>query len=220
MVAREIISKIIPPLKTSDTGVRAMQWMIDFHVKHLPIVNHNIFLGLISEEDIINLNDLDSPIGNYDLSLKKALVHENAHLYEIIKLATELKLTIIPVLDLNDNYIGVISDYDIVEAISEMTAAKESGSIIVISMNKRDYSLTEIAKLVESEGAMILSATVKVEPIGQKCDLTLKLNTSTINSIVATLERFDYEIKESYLESDFVESLKERYDSLINYLNI
>lgn len=220
MVAREIISKIIPPLKTSDTGVRAMQWMIDFHVKHLPIVNHNIFLGLISEEDIINLNDLDSPIGNYDLSLKKALVHENAHLYEIIKLATELKLTIIPVVDLNDNYIGVISDYDIVEAISEMTAAKESGSIIVISMNKRDYSLTEIAKLVESEGAMILSATVKVEPIGQKCDLTLKLNTSTINSIVATLERFDYEIKESYLESDFVESLKERYDSLINYLNI
>ena len=139
MVAREIISKIIPPLKTSDTGVRAMQWMIDFHVKHLPIVNHNIFLGLISEEDIINLNDLDSPIGNYDLSLKKALVHENAHLYEIIKLATELKLTIIPVVDLNDNYIGVISDYDIVEAISEMTAAKESGSIIVISMNKRDY---------------------------------------------------------------------------------
>jgi acetoin utilization protein AcuB len=99
MLAKDLISDVIPSLKTSDTGLDALNWMEAFRVSHLPIVNNQIFLGLISDTDIFDLNSANEPLGNHRLSLMKPYVISHQHIYDVIEIASRLKLSIVPVLD-------------------------------------------------------------------------------------------------------------------------
>ena len=74
MLARELISDEIPALKTSDTGNMALELMEEYKLTELPIVNNTDFLGLITENDILDFDDPNAPIGNHILSLEKPAV--------------------------------------------------------------------------------------------------------------------------------------------------
>lgn len=220
MIASQLISHKVPPLKTSDTGRKALHWMNELHVRHLPIVNNEQFLGLISEEDVLNFNDPDEPIGGHSLSLRRPFVVEDEHLYDVIKVAVNQELTVVPVVDLNEVYLGVISLEDLLKFFAQTGSLADPGTILVLEMSKRDYALSEIARLVESEKAMVLSAYVTSRPESPNMEITLKINSQSIKHIVATFERFGYIVKASFQESDYVDGLKERFNALMNYLNV
>ena len=219
MVAENLISSAILPLKTSDTGEEALDIMEDFYVRHLPIVNDKQLLGVISEDDIL-LHDIHEAVGSYALSLLKPYVKAGDHIYEIMRLLSESQLTIIPVVDYDNNYIGMISMEDVLNYFAKTGTFSEQGSIIVLEMHRRDYSLSEISRIVESEGAAILSSSISSDLDSSRIDVTIKVNRPNIQNILATFERFKYEIKASFNESDYLESLQERYDSLMTYLNV
>lgn len=220
MLAKDLVSNAIPPLKTSDTGTKALTWMNEFHVSHLPIINDKQFLGLISEEDILDLNEPDTPLGNHPLSLFRPYVYENDHIYDVIKVAASLKLTLIPVIDKTENYLGIIPLDNIIEFFSELGAIKEPGGIIVLEVNHGDYSLSEIARIVESNDSNILSLYIMANADSTKIDVTIKINRLDLKHIIATFERFNYTVKAFYQESSYNEDLKDNLDSLMNYLNI
>jgi len=220
MIARELISETVPPLKTTDTGNKALSWMHDFHVRHLPLVKDDQFLGLISEEDILNHNAPDQLLSEHPLSLNRPVVHESEHLYEVIKSAVSFHLTLIPVINADDKYLGVITLESLLQYFAESGSLAEPGTILVLEMKKRDYSLAEIARIVESEQASILSSYISSKPSSNFIEITLKLNRKEINRIVATFERFEYSVKASFQESDYMDTLKERYDALMSYLNV
>ena len=159
MLAKTLISKSLVPLKTSDTGEYAIGVMSEYNVKHYPIVNNEQLLGLISEEDIMK-SDISEAIGSYSLALSKAYVKDDEHLYEVMRLLGEHKLTIIPVVDEEDNFVGVITQSDLITFFAETGSFSESGSIIVLEIPKRDYSMAEISQIVESEGSVILSSFI------------------------------------------------------------
>jgi hypothetical protein len=95
------------------------------------------------------------------------------------------------------------------------------GSILVLSMDLVDYSLAEIARLVEENNAKIISSTLVQDPLdGSKIRLTIKINQSDLGRIVATLERFGFRIIGRYQETRFTDPEKERFDLLMRYLNI
>jgi len=219
MVAENLISTAILPLKTSDTGEEALKVMEDFYVRHLPIVNDKQLLGVISEDDVF-LYDVVEPIGSYALSLIKPYVKANDHIYEIMRLLSENQLTIIPVVDTDNNYIGMVSMEDVLNYFAKTGTFSEQGSIIVFEMHRRDYTLAEISRIVESEGAAILSSAISSNLETSLIEVTIKVNRSNIQNILATFERFSYEIKASFNESDYLESLQKRYDSLMTYLSV
>lgn len=219
MVAENLISSAILPLKTSDTGDEAIQIMEDFYVRHLPIVNNKQLLGVISEDDIL-LHDVHEAVGSYALSLLKPYVKAQDHIYEIMRLLSENSLTVIPVIDNDNNYVGMIAMEDVLNYFAKTGTFSEQGSIIVLEMHRRDYSLSEISRIVESEGAAILSSFISSNMDTPRIDVTVKVNRPNIQNILATFERFEYEIKASFNESDYLESLQERYDSLMSYLNV
>lgn len=220
MTAEELISQLVPPLKTSDTGRKAIQWMNELHVRHLPIVNNSQLLGLITEEDVFSFNDPEEPLGAHELSLSKPFVREDDHIYDIIKAVVTLQLSIMPVIDYDGNYLGVITVEDLLKHFAVSGSLTDPGTIIVLGMSKRDYVLSEIARIVESENAKILNAHVTSSPNSTQIEVTLKLNSNNVESITATFERMGYNIRASFNESDYMDSLKERYDSLMNYLNV
>src|SRR3954467_680178 len=109
MVAAELISNVIPPIHTSDSIQKAIDRMVEFRIRHLPIVNEEQFLGLLSENDLIGESDLQTPIGALALSLVNPYVLEEQHIYDVIRLMFERQLTIVPVLDIAKNYSGLIT---------------------------------------------------------------------------------------------------------------
>ncbi len=219
MVAENLISTAVLPLRTSDSGKMALVSMENFNVRHLPIVNDSQLLGVISEDDIL-IHNVNEPIGSYQLSLLRAFVKKSDHLYEVMRLLAEHQLTIIPVIDESGDYIGMVSLEDVLNYFAKTAAFSDSGSIVVLEFQQRSYSLAEIARLVEAEGAAILSTFVSSRPESSLVEITLKINRQDIHNILSAFERFGYVIKASFNEEEYLESLQERYDALMSYLNI
>ncbi len=219
MIANELISNDIIPLRTSDTGDVALEAMHEFFVQHLPIVNDRELLGLLSENDILE-NDVSEPIGSYPLSQAYARVRSSDHLYEVMRLVAEFDLTAVPVVSADGAYQGLISAGDLLSYYARTATFTESGSIILLEMQRRDYSLAEIARIAESENAIILSSFVESIGDGSLLQVTIKVNLQHVAGMLATFERFGYEVSGTFNEGMAVDTLRERYDSLINYLNV
>lgn len=220
MIAKHLITDGIMPLKTSDTGRTALSWMEDQRVMHLPIVNESSFLGLISEFDIYNLNHLDEPIGSYSLSLNKPYVYEYQHLFDALRQLYINKLSLIPVLDEHDNYVGAITLQSLLEHFAESFSVAEPGGVVVLEMSVNDYALSEIARIVESNDAKILSLYITADPDSTRMQLSLKINRVDLTAILQTFNRFNYNILASFSERDDQDDMRDRYDALMNYLNI
>ncbi len=220
MIARELITDGILPLKTSDTGKTALSWMEDYKLSHLPIVNNEKFLGLISEMDIYELNNFNEPLGNHTLSLKNPFVYEHQHIFDVLKLVNALRLTLIPVLDDENNYTGAITLQNLLSKTAELLSLDKQGGLIILEMSINDYSLTEIANIVESNGVKVLNMVVMNHPESTLIDVVLKLNTNEPGGVIQTFERYDYQVKAVIDEEFDKDELKERYNSLMKYLNI
>jgi CBS domain-containing protein len=219
MIASELISKTLAPLRTSDTGEEALTIMNIYHVKHLPIVNNEQLLGVVSEEDVL-VSDMGEAVGSYNLSLRKPYVNQKAHLFEVMSMMAENKLSVIPVIDDDENYLGLITQEDLIQFYATSFSFAEPGSIMVLETKKRDYSLAKISRIVEEESASILSCFLSENPDSESVYVTLKINKQDLQKILASFERYDYTIKGSFSEEEYIDELKERYDSLMNYLNV
>jgi len=221
MFAKDLISEIIPSLKTSDTGQTALNWMEIFRISHLPIVNNLDFLGLISDADIFDMNQPEEPIGNHNLTLFKPYVNSEQHLFEVIGLASRLKLTIVPVLDENNHFKGVITTNDLIKHIASISSMDQHGGIIVLELLERDYSLSQIAQIVESNNIKVLSMYITSPPESTRLEVTLKVSSTDITSVIRTFERYNYEVKTWVTADDSLDRFySERLDMLIKYLNI
>jgi len=220
MLAKDLLSDVIPALRTSDTAVEALNWMEVFRISHLPIVNNEEFLGLISDSDIYDVNNPDEPIGNHKLSLLRPSVKHDQHIYEVMELASRLKLTVIPVLDYQNKFLGVVRMSDLLHYFAKLSAIEKSGGIIVLEIAQSDYSMTEISQIIESNDAKILSMYVNSILDSTKLEVTLKLNVTDLTAIIQTFNRYEYSIKASFMEYDEQDDMyNERYDLFMRYLN-
>jgi len=221
MLAKDLLSEVVPALRTSDTGLRALSWMEIFRISHLPIVNDQEFLGLISDTDIYDLNMAEEPIGNHKLSLFSPFVVYNQHIYDVMKLVAENRLTVVAVLNEKKEYLGLITLSELLYHFAELSALKDPGGLIVLELNQNDYSLTHIAQIVEGNDAKILSAYVTSPDQSTELEVTLKINRTDLTPIVQTFNRYNYNIKASYMEDQNMDSFySNRYDSFMRYLNI
>jgi CBS domain-containing protein len=221
LLAKNLISEVVPALKTSDTGLQALSWMEIFRISHLPIVNNLEFLGLISDKDIYDLNMAEEPIGNHKLSLFSPYVLMHQHIYEVIEIISRLELTVLPVLDENKHYKGMITLNDLLHTFANLSALKQPGGIIELELNVNDYTLTEISQIVEGNDSRILSLYVSSPEDSTKMNVTLKVSTTDISSIIQTFNRYNYNVKASYMESDEMEDLvNNRFDAFMKYLSI
>lgn len=220
MTAGELISEIIPPLKSTETGQKAMDWMNELRVSHLPIVKGHEYIGLISENELYDMPDPSEKIVNCFPALPKPFIYSGQHVYEVMKVIADQKITVVPILDENNHYLGCTDLLYLMSQITAVNSIKEPGSIVVLLMNTHDYTLTQIARIVEENNAKILSSYITSKQESTEIEVTLKINTENIDRIIQTFMRYDYTIKATYQRGKFQDDLKRRYDELMNYLNM
>ena len=221
MIAEELINQMVPPLKLSDSGEKAVRWMDEFRLNQLPVVKNRKFLGLVTEENVMEAKDREVVLSKIPFDFEHVHVQHNQHFYNVMELAIKNKVQVVPVLDELQEYLGVITVNDTIAAFGQMSAIQGQGGILVLCMAERDYSLSEISRLVESNNAKILSAFVSPDETDIfKMKLTIKINTMDLSRIVATLERFGYKITAQFQESPEEEEDQDRLDMLMRYLNV
>lgn len=221
MTADELINHMIPPLKLTDDAHKALLWMEELRCNQLPIVDNRRFLGLLSEEMILEDNNIEKLVGEYESTCSNCFVRDGSHFYEVLKLASEHHIQTIGVIDDEEHYVGVITVQDTITAFAQSAAVQLPGGIIVLSVNQIDYSLSQIARLIEENNAKILSSSVKIDELDpSKLRVTVKINRLELNHIAATLERFGYKIIARFQETNIQNEERDRLDMLLKYLDI
>jgi acetoin utilization protein AcuB len=220
MYAAALISNSIPPLRSTDTVQKGLERLSDFKLFHLPLLNDNQFLGLITEEDLIEVRDPGNTLGDSSLRLLHSFVYPDAHVYDVIRLFNQLNLSVVPVLDYHKNYSGMITIHSLIAYISEIYAVKEPGGIIVLEISNRNNSLSHMAQIVEADNAQILSSYVQSFPDSTKLEVTLKINKTELSGIISSFERYDYELKAVFNSTVTDQGTEDRFNSFMNYLNV
>ena len=222
MIARDLISDTVPSLKTSDTAAKVLDWMSEFRVGQLPVVNNEELLGMISEEDLLDIDDPENPIGNVRLGLpEQTYVYEDAHIFDVLRVAATFNLDLLPVLRSRDNhYLGILSKNDILTAIAKLINATEPGGILILDVAQNSYHLSEIARICESNDAKILSLYVTNAPNPVRLWVTVKLNIRELSRVIATFERFEYDIVRVIFDAEQIQDYQEQYENLIRFLNL
>ena len=221
MIAEDLINHMLPPLKGTDDAHKAIVWMEEFRCAYMPVVEEEKLLGFISEEIILETNEIEKQVKDFDLVGQNCYVHLDTHFYDILKIAANNKLQMVAVLNQDQTYCGVITIQDTLTSFAQTAAVQLPGGILVLSMNHTDYSLSEISTLIEENHAKVLSSIVKEDPLDTvKMRLTLKINQLDLSRIVATLERFGYKVIGRYHETKPIGDDRERIDMLLRYLDI
>jgi acetoin utilization protein AcuB len=217
---KDVISLTIPTLHLDDTVGQAMQFMTEFHVEHLVVVTDNKLAGVVYEQDLLNITNEGTPLSDIQSIFSRLKVHADNHFLEAVQMFNEYGLTVIPVVDSEEEFIGAISHSDLFKELTKQTGANEPGGVIVLELEKRGYSFSEISKLVETNDAHITQLNSYYDNTTETFIVTLKVNKFEISDIVATFQRYDYMVKYYFGEDLYENELRNNYDHLMNYLNI
>jgi len=219
MQASKLISSSLFTLHPDDDGERALSLMDELRVNHLAVVRNSFYLGILSEKEILSWNKTDEFIDEHLTELTAPSVIGSQHLFDILQTVELNNLSVIPVLDEEKHYLGAITNRKLLYTVAKSTGIQSIGGMLVLQMKENDYSMSEIARIIESNDTKILSSYITSIPDAQMLELTLKLNKVDITAIVKDFERFDYTITASYNRNNQEDDFMERYESLMRFLN-
>lgn len=220
MFAKQLINDTIPPLKASDTVDQALIWMQDYSVQHLPVIEGNTYKGLLSEEELLDVEALEKKVSDFKFYRKQPHVDALSHLFEVLGEAADHQLSLVPVTGEDMEFVGVIDQQAMIQALRNYAFVQDPGALVMLELKSHDYSMAEIARIVESNDVLILGSMVMNNPSRGKVEVTIKLNTSDAAAVIATLERYEYKILGTFNEVSYYQDLKDRYDAFMRYLNV
>jgi len=220
MSYKGIISKDIQPLTPETTISEALIAMNTLHLEHLPVVENKKLVGVVTAKKLHAFKNKNKTIATIELDTKNIAISIEEHLFNIIQFAANHHLTCIAMLNTKDEYIGAIKSSALIHYIADYFSFTTPGSIIILEMHPNDYSLTEIAGIVENNHAKIIGLFTRFSSTNSKMEVNIKINKEEIEPILQTFNRYNYHIKSVFSQYHVAEELKGRYEALINYLSI
>ena len=221
MNIENLISHSTPSLKPGDTVEYALGLLMEFRVRHLPVVGRDRqLLGVISEDQLL---DAPGPDVTLDALLRpnSIHVHPDTHVFDVTKVMVKHELSTLPVADLDMKYLGIVQRHDIFEQFARMLSTHEDGAILALEVEPRDYSLSQLVYSIEQSDVKVLSiATETPEHAIGKIRLTVKLNVTDASRVRHMLEHRGYHIVASFGEDEDDEDLLYRIQEFMRYLEV
>jgi acetoin utilization protein AcuB len=220
MLAQELINNTLPQLQLSDPVSRALQLMSDYKITHLPVVSDSKYMGLISEDDLLDEEDKKTAIEFFKNDFIVISVNANKHFLNAVSLSSYYHTNVIPVVNDANELLGTIGSQQLLDALGNFSGANETGAVIVLEMERIRFSISEISRIVESDGAVILHLNITNQPASTLMQITIHLNKREISVIIAAFERYDYTVSYHSGEEHFENEIDVNYRNLMNYLDI
>ncbi len=223
MIAKQLLNKNIPAIKPNNTFMQALEWMGQQQIQHLAFVNEvGVLQSIVSEYEILDQEDLYEQFAVFELPYNNDIVaNEYDSIFELLVKLQQHRVSAIPVVDEAKKYLGLVSMQQLMHTLASQYSFYGKGGLIYLTMPASKYSMVEIAKIVESNDAKVLSSILDYKAEESEVNVLLKVNAPETNRIIATFERYDYEA-EALSQENFVgkDDLQENYDALMHYLNI
>lgn len=218
MIAKEIISTNFKLASISNTVDEGLEIMDQNKTRHLPLLKSKAFLTIIDEDTLRSANP-GTILSEFTKLGVRTFVRSNDHMLEAAKKMHHEQLTLIPVLDEDDTFLGVITSEKLFNTVVSTYDLHSEGSLLIIEIPQQDYHLSELIRILELESVHIFSVLVSRQ-MYTNFEITLKTDLRDINSIIQTLERYSYKVKAYYEDTNSSHQLKDRYESLMSYLNV
>jgi acetoin utilization protein AcuB len=219
MFAGQLISNSVPQLHFHDKVSKALQNMNDFHVSHLPVAFDDKYLGLISESDLLDADE-DNILESLHSQFIKPFVRDQDHFLLAVKVARDMHLSVVPVINEEYELLGVIVEAELVRQLATFTGAEEQGGLIMLEMERKDFSTGELNRMIESNDAYLTQLNTWVDPVTKLLLVTIRINKLEVSDIVATLQRHEYNVKYYHGEELYRNELQNNLEHLMNYLGI
>ncbi len=220
MIAKEMLNTSIVPLTPVDTGLTALNRMDEYKLDTLPVVHEGEYITLLKEEEVFEFNQPDIPLNEFHFPSRIPAANQNQHMLEILKIFISYACDLVAVVDEKNRYVGCITYKEVFKYLASFDILQNPGGIIVLEVNVRDYSLSEIAQIVEANDAKVMGLFTSTPPDSTRMNITLKTNIIDVSPVLTTFSRYNYSITASFGQSDLDDLLRDRYDSLMNFLNI
>ncbi len=220
MLTRELLSQSIPALHLQDKVYQALQLMNDNHVTHLPITDGEKYVGVISEEDLLLAENDNAVVSEFEQSFSNASVKGDEHFLKAVQIAAENGLSVVPVIGDENELTGTVSYNDLLKHASEFMSLNEPGGLIVLELPSNQYSFNEISKIVEANDAQITQLNTSNDAETGMMQVTIRINKPEISDIVASFQRYEYNVKYFFGEELYINDLRTNYDNLMNYLKL
>ncbi|MGB0176742.1 MAG: CBS domain-containing protein [Owenweeksia sp.] len=219
-VAKHLLNDI-KPLQSTEVVKDILDLMEELKFTHLPVVEaSNNYLGLIDEDDLLELEDDTSLLQAHQRLLKPYSIPLEADVFKAIQVIGTGQLSMLPVVNGSGEYKGYVCTRELLQDLGRQITFRESGSTLVIEIPTRDYQLSQIAHIVESEDALILGFLINEAEEMDTIEVTLKINQKDITRILKSLDRYNYKVTQVHHESIFDDTIDQRYEALMKYLNI
>jgi len=220
MLAIELNNNIIPRLQLQDTVGKALQLIHDFKVSHLPVVADEKYLGLISEDDLLDAGNKKMIIQGLQEDFLDISIKENAHFLQAVNISNQFLTSVVPVVNEEKEFLGSISGQHLLKTLGNFSGALEIGGIIVLEMERSQFTISEISRIVESSEATILHLNTTVQPETGLLTVTIHINKKELSMVVAAFERYEYDVIYYFGEEKFENEIHSNYRHLMNYLDI
>lgn len=207
----------IQPLEFSDARKGAVELMMDYMCFQLPVMKDGVLYGTVDLDECLHSEEesIESLVDEGVLS-----VHYSTHIFDVLKLMHKAGADVCCVLDENKAWVGLLTKTDLVHTLSKSLTVNQTGAILIIEMVAHQYSASEIARLVESEGSHLLGLWLQNVPDSGRIRASLKLNTKNAERIISGLQRHNYDIVATFGDDDYKENVEKRFESLMKYLDL
>jgi len=221
MQAKETIDYEVRFLYEDTLVYQAIEWCEQYHSKFTFITdNQKKLLGYVATDVLYESEEHHSVLELLQPVKQQLMLTENLHLFEILKKAEQVDNYILPIIDISGAVSGYCTSNSLLRTFVKDNELLQSGGVITIEADLHNYSLSEIARIVESNNAVILNVITKQIQHKNKLQITLKINQTDLKNIQATFERFEYVVSDIVHESEYDMQMQERVDNLLKYLEV
>lgn len=220
MTIDKLISDAVIPLHREDSCAYALSLMEESRLAHLPVIEGPFFVGMVGDQELLSAENPETEVTRY-VRLEKAALTPDEHLLTCLRICALHSLTLVPVVDIENRYLGAITLPALLKAVAGLTGAGEPGGVILLQARENGFSLVDLVQLIEAEDARILSCFQVSPPGSGMVEISLKVNRVDIGPLLQAFSRLGYTVLSSWSDQDsYSDNLRERFDSLMNYLSI
>lgn len=219
MLVSEIIQTSVPVLHYTDTVEDAIALLQDSSMQHLAVINNENYEGLLSMDELLSADETDT-VATLAIKLMQVSISDDQHFLTALKLITEDNVTALPVLSANKEYLGVVTETILLQTLATFLSIEIPGGVFVLEMPREKFSMGELCRLVETNDAFIMQVNTYTDHLSGMLVVTFKINKTEISDILATLQRYEYNIKYFFGEEHYENTLKENFENLMAYLNV
>ena len=205
-------------LDSQETIFDAQDRLDEISFSHFPVVEEGVYIGCIIKDDLETF-DGDKKVADYRFTLEPFFARTTMIWLDVLEVFAKNHTNLVPVLDENNQYKGYYEIEDIIKFFHETPFLKEQGGIIIVQKGILDYSMSQVAQIVESNNGKLLGLFVS-EANTENVQITIKISLGGMNDIIQTFRRYNYEIISEHQEDNYINNLKERSDYLDKYLNM